>query len=408
MGHGKAFTFLAVVLCLSAGADADVYKCTDDNGELKFQDSECAADEEAEIIDLEQLTGGLSVISKRSANRVNNAHFDKGLEFWKPGRNPQAFRWIGDDGHEKGGALAVQSMPPDNPEKRVIYEAVMSQCVKLDMGRRYRFAASFRPMGQYKSRHANRVNLSWYQSEDCSTKGQFANYLEPEPAKSGWQRIVHEHRLRSLNSRAALITIVQSRTDGNGQMAVWDDIELTPTEIESATDRKQAVDRRHTLPAGQNYIRNGDFRSDMNSWRYSGDTEWIAYEGGYAPGAARLAISSDNGGFGAYNLSQCVNIGASKEFRAGARIKVDPESTQEGGGIFRLSWYEEEDCRGRSQAGFKEDRVENIDGWQDLSIDRIEAPPNARSANIYMTRGVNDSGQFAFFIDDIFFRAVAE
>jgi len=99
---------------------------------------------------------------------------------------------------------------------------------------------------------------------------------------------------------------------------------------------------------------------------------------------------------------------ANKLFHAGAKVKVDPISTQQGGGIFRFSWYENVDCQGRSQAGFKEDRVENIDGWQELYIDGIETPPGVQSAKVYITRGVNDSGLFAYFFDDVFFKAVTD
>ena len=57
---------------------------------------------------------------------------------------------------------------------------------------------------------------------------------------------------------------------------------------------------------------------------------------------------------------------------------------------------------------FKEDRVENIDGWQELYIDGIETLPGVQSAKVYITRGVNDSGLFAYFFDDVFFKAVTD
>jgi hypothetical protein len=405
---------LLLFLLLSSGGQAEIYRCIDANGQPKYQDNPCTEGEQTKLLDLHLGKQPTAVQSDQvpavqgDQNRVQNAHFDQDLQFWTARRDTQAFHWIGQDGHTKQGAVSVQSTPPENPKKRIIYEVALSQCVKLDRGRRYRFAASFKAMGAYPSRHANRVNLIWYQSEDCTTRGQFAEYLEPDPKIVGWQRITRENRLRSLNAKAALITIVQSRIGANRQPAYWDDIELTPTEFESSVRNVPLANPRYTLPVGQNYLTNGEFQYNLDGWRYSGDSKWVAQVGATEPGAARLAIFSKKGGYGAHSISQCVNIGSNKVFAAGAKVMVDPVSTQKGGGIFRLSWYAGENCRGRSQAGFKEDRVKPVAGWQTLTIDRIEAPPGAQSANIYITRGVNDTGLFAYFFDDVYFKALAQ
>jgi hypothetical protein len=250
--------------------------------------------------------------------------------------------------------------------------------------------------------------LYWYQSEDCSTHGQFAEYLEPDKDVYGWQRVSRDDNLRSLNAKAALVSIAQSRTAGNNGVVYWDDIELNPVDAEREESGDPLFNQEYTLSIGKNYVVNGEFLYSLKSWQSSGDTKWISYQGGDAPGAARLAIFSDQGGLGAHSFSQCINIGANKVFSAGAKVKVDPVSSQKGGGIFRLSWYENIDCHGRNQAGFVEDRVENVDGWQQLLIDRIEAPPGAESASLYFTRGVNDSGLFTYFIDDVYFIAVPD
>lgn len=404
-----------ILISASAVANAEFYRCIDAGGKQRYQDKACAEGEQSQLIDLNQLGRKISVVESDPGytytsrlNRVRNAQFDQNLAFWSSERHAQVFRWIEHDGHHKPGAVAVQTTPPVDPQKNVIYEATLSQCVKLDRGRRYRFAASFKAMGHYTSQHANRVNLYWYQSEDCTTHGQFAEYLEPDPNVVGWQRITRDDELRSLNAKAALITIVQSRIGGNHQPAFWDDIELTPTALESTASETPVVNLQSTLPVGQNYLQNGEFDQSLTPWRYSGDTQWVSHVGSNAAGAARLAIASQNGGYGAHDLSQCVNLGANRVFAAGAKVMVDPVSTQEGGGIFRLSWYEGENCEGRSQAGFKGDRVKPVDGWQVLTIDRIEAPPGAQSANIHITRGVNDTGSFAFFFDDVYFKALAQ
>lgn len=340
-------------------------------------------------------------------NLVKNAGFDKDLSFWKSERHPENFNWISNNEY-RNGIVSVKTIPPKNPDKRVVYEASLSQCVVLDKGRRYRFSALFKAMGQYKAKHANRVNLYWYQSEDCTTQGQFSDYLEPAPDSLEWQHIEHENRLRSLNARSALIRIVQSRTAANNQEAFWDDIELSPTEFEPVTSQNRQKKSSPLFPVGHNYIKNGQFTADLSSWRYGGDTQWIADEYNSENGMARLAIFSDKGGYGAHSFSQCINIGSNTAFEAKARVRIDPVSTQKGGGIFRLSWYENENCDGRSQAGFKSDRIDDTTGWQNLVIDRIEAPDTAQSARLNITRGVQDSGLFAYFIDEIYFKSLAE
>lgn len=402
----KIITLFAILL-LTTNLDAMIYKCTNEDGGIGLQDNPCSDHEQTEIIELELGDEKDSASHQQLYNNlVKNGSFDHGLEKWQPKYGTQAFNPIDSDGDRKQGAVVVQSTPPKNPEKRLIYQVEMSQCIKLDQGRRYRFAASFKAMGRYKSDHTNRVNLSWYQTEDCSRQGQFADYLEPEPNTHGWQRITKENRLRSLNAKAALITITQSRINANSLQARWDDIELTATEMEPIENEAIEADHQYTLPIGQNHIVNGDFNSGLDFWRHSGNTQWVQNEGVGAPGAIRLAIFSNRGGYGADTLTQCVNIGTNKVFQAGAQVKVDPQSTQKGGGIFRLNWHEKHNCKGRSQAGFKEDRVEYIAGWQELSIDHIEVPLGVHSASIYMTRGVQDSGLFAFFIDDVYFTAI--
>ncbi|WP_346837861.1 hypothetical protein [Microbulbifer sp. SAOS-129_SWC] len=353
----------------------------------------------------QRITARNSGVQKRT-NLVKNPGFDDSLDFWSATTNQDAFSWIGADGNARIGAVAVQSTPPIAPKKRYIYRAEISQCIPLQRGTHYRFAASFKPKGRYKSRSTNRVDLVWYLSDDCNSNGEFGDYLEPKPGIHGWHRIIHEQRARSLNAKSAKITIAQSRTAANHQQALWDDIELTPTEFAPRGDNRKLINPDFTLRPGKNYIHNGDFRSGLANWRYSGDTKWVSTEGGDAPGAARLAIQSDHGGYGAHSFTQCVNFGANQIFNAGANVKVDPGSTQEGGGIFRISWYENGDCSGRHQPGFKSDRVEYIDGWQQLHIDAIEAPDNARSASIGITRGVDDTGRFAYYIDDIYFEAL--
>ncbi|MCG8671153.1 MAG: hypothetical protein MI867_17235 [Pseudomonadales bacterium] len=338
-------------------------------------------------------------------NLINNYDFDHGLSAWIPKYDTDAFSHVTEDSVEQNGVLQVVTSPPLNPVKNRIYSAALNQCVKLRDGIEYRFAASFKAVGDYLSKHANRVNLIWYQSDDCTTKGQFGEYLEPVDDRYGWQRMERKVT-RSLNAKAALIEISQNKVSANNVPALWDAIELVPLSFKKQVSLKSM--NQYTLPIGTNYLKNSTFSEDLEHWRHSGDTTWASDEGVDALGAARLAIFSDKGGYGAHNFSQCVNLGSPRVFAFGAHVKVDPTSTYEGGGILRLSWYEGLKCKGRSQSGFKQDRVEYVQGWQSIGVDQVVAPENAVSARVSFTRGINDSGNFAYFVDDVFFVAIPE
>lgn len=344
---------------------------------------------------------------RNEVNRVSNGGFESGLEGWHSRRSLEAFRVSGENSG-KTSVLAVESTPPKEIKERVIYEAKLGQCVPLEDGRRYRFSAQFNAQSIAKSEHANRVNLSWYQSTDCSTRGQFATYLEPDGDKEGWQTVSRNNVLRALGARSAKIAVTQNRRPGNTGLVYWDDISLVPTESVKLGKSAGVGTSGPIPPPGTNYLENGAFKEGLNGWAHTGDTEWTGSTGFQAPGAARLAIVSDDGGYGAYSFSQCVNLGKDRVFKASARVKVDPSSTEKGGGIFRLSWYEFYGCRGRSRAGFVEDRIENVKGWQDLTIESTQAPEDASSVNVYFTRGIEDTGAFAYFIDDVFFRSIKE
>lgn len=341
--------------------------------------------------------------SETAKNLVRNAGFDHNLNYWHSKYDLEPFTYTSEDGHTRNGAIAVHTIPPENPIKNRGYHATISQCVPLKNGLRYRFAASYKPQGVYLSKYTNRVNLIWYQSEDCSIHGEFSQYLEPESGIDGWQKIAHTVT-RALNAKAAKIEITQNKLSANRTPALWDDIELVVTEQLSMPDVPDTSP--YTLPAGVNYIKNSDFSENLKHWHFSGDTTWTANVGAVSKGAARLAIFSDHGGYGAHSFSQCITFGVPRVFSFGAKVKVDPTSTFEGGGIFRLNWYENPGCSGRSAAGFKEDRVEYIEGWQSIGVNEITAPKNSKSASLHFTRGIRDSGNFAYFVDDVFFKAI--
>ena len=334
---------------------------------------------------------------------MKNSDFNKGLSHWRAPTRREAFQWIDFEGHKGYGALAVQSIPPSSAKKNRIYQVIMSQCIKLDNGSRYQFSASFKPKGKYQSKHTNRVNLYWYQSDDCKSGGEFGGYLEPVQNQSGWQHIEVE-RERALNAQSVRIEINQSRASANNQVALWDNIELKPIAFTSKRNTISA-NVQYTKALGVNYLKNPDFNSNIDHWRFTGDTTWARIPSS-GSGAARLALFSSKGGLGTHDFSQCVNLGKHRIYSFGARVLLDPASTQEGGGILRLSWHKYLNCEGPNQAGFNEDRIESVGDWQNLKVNTITAPKNVQSAKVYFTRGINNSGHFAYFIDNVFFKAI--
>lgn len=338
-------------------------------------------------------------------NRVSNGSFETDLAGWQVQDSPGAFSGYNKESGPQSGVVAVSSDRPDEIEERVVYEARLSQCIPLQNGKRYRFSARFKSESKPGSKHANRVNLGWYQTEDCSGRGEAAHYLEPDYDKQGWQSLSVDGARRALGADSAEIEITQDRRPGNTKRVFWDDIALVP--IEWREEQASASEfSGPTPPTGSNYLANGAFGSNLDGWGHTGDTQWSESSGFKDPGAARLAIVSDDGGYGAHSFGQCVNLGKDRRFRAGARARVDSSSTEKGGGIFRLAWYESADCRGRNRAGFSQDRVEDVAGWQQLKLEGIEAPDQASSVRVYFTRGVEDTGTFAYFVDDVFFQSV--
>ncbi|WP_078084767.1 DUF4124 domain-containing protein [Microbulbifer mangrovi] len=408
----RAYLLLAILL-IPRPLIAALYQCTDVDGHTSFQDTPCAGQIEERNLDEAALSSRINIsgekgaaIKPRFGNRVFNGDFSQGIEGWSAEKNPHFFQWATSSGLPETGALAVQSTPPEHPKERRIYNAELSQCVPLEDGRRYRLSARYQPVGFFKARQTNRINLVWYKSEDCSTGGTFAAYLEPKPSVRGWQQVTRDRLLRNLSAKSAKITVSQSRTSAKGEQAMWDDIALEPLEFQQTSRSATFYDPKFTRPLGANYVFNGNFSQQLNGWQTSGDTRWTAGEGKGYTGGARLAITSAKGGYGAHTFSQCINIGADRVFSAAADVKVDSRSNQEGGGIFRVSWYEETECKGSSESAHREDNVEYIDGWQRLTISRLEAPPNAQSVKLRMTRGVRDTGSFAFFLDNIELRSI--
>ncbi len=109
---------------------------------------------------------------------------------------------------------------------------------------------------------------------------------------------------------------------------------------------------------------------------------------------------------GTHVASQCVALGQQRIYSLGARFLRDTQSNQAGGGRLRLHWYSQEDCQGSSSPTWKNADPEDKSGWQALTIEKLIAPKEARSARIEIIQSVKGPGRFVAFWDDIVFMPI--
>ena len=74
-----------------------------------------------------------------------------------------------------------------------VHETVVSQCVVLNGGSKFGLSARFKSLGTPLKVSANRVNVIWYESSDCTSGGQWGAYIEPKKFKAGWQNLNRKH-----------------------------------------------------------------------------------------------------------------------------------------------------------------------------------------------------------------------
>jgi len=274
--------------------------------------------------------------------------------------------------------------------------------VSLDAGTRYRFTARVKLESIPLKEFANRANLYWYESDNCSTSGQFGRYLEPKN-QFGWQYLVADNLTPALHAKAAQIILKQNGRYSNGGKVLWDDIQLIATEFKPkrpATDRQQ-----YTRGTSINYLTNGAFNAKLSGWRSSNKTEWSQFIGYTEPGSARVTRYSSSGSNGSGAFNQCVNIGENKKFELGASFKQDELSTASGNGRRRITWYQDLNCKGPSKTDNNWKDPEPIDGWQKLHITGLVAPQDSQSVVIEIIQATHEEGHFYAFWDDIYFKA---
>ena len=381
-------------------AFADIYQCKNNQGKTLFKDTPCSPEENeirkvTEADTIKQTT--TTTVKSINQNLVNNPSFKNRLFGWDAHKNT---KWESELGKNSSAAVSIQATKP--PMDKYIHETTVKQCVTLNAGTRYRLAAYFKQDNIPLKPFANRINLYWYESVDCTSGGQFGSYIEPKN-RLGWQALKADNLTPALHAKAALIILTQNGRYSKGGKVLWDDIILSATEFKPrsiATDRQQ-----YTRKAGINYLTNGAFNTKLKGWRILGKTEWSQFIGHTEPGSARVTRYSDSGGRGSGALTQCVNIGANTKFELGASFKNDRQSTAAGNGRLRITWYQDLNCNGPAKTDTNWKDPKPIDGWQNLHINGLIAPKDSQSAVIEIIQAIHEEGYFYAYWDDIYFRA---
>ena len=410
----KHIVLLLSYIFLPALTQANIFQCVDpETGETVFKDKECEGTEVLEkTIELKSDSKKVTITPSRSDNSnplgknlLRNASFENKLIDW---RHPIGALWSKTQGVSNSGGLSIQAEIP--PEDKYIHETVVSQCVILGEGEKFQLKAQFKAekvySGKYaeKAKFANRANVIWYESLDCTSGGQYGGYIEPKNIH-GWQSLSGGHLKPAFKAKAAKITIVQRGRYARGYNGYWDNIAFVASEVfEQSNKQNIKPNSKYTLPLNENYLKNGDFNTDITSWR-GWKAKW-SYVGNKAPGSSRVTFESKKGGFGTGAMSQCVNIGENTKFAFGTSVKIDETSTQKGGGVIRISWNDKENCSGRSKAGRTRVKIKDIQGWQHLKSDYLIAPSGTHSVHLELIQTIAGSGEFSVFWDDVYFNAV--
>ena len=407
----KQIQIILFFLTLPFVSHAQIYKCTSDEGLTIYKGEPCnAAEKLKQVINSEKIKShsGFDMAIKKNSllgkNLLLNSSFEKQLLDW---RVPLGALWTNNGGVNNSGALVMQAQKP--PEDKYIHETKLQQCVVLGDGEKFRLSADFRYIQAPKKKYANRANVVWYTSRDCSKGGQYGGYIEPKRYTQGWQKIQRNNLKPSLGAKSALISVVQRGRYTEGKKALWDNIRFEVTEVFKPSANSRAVNTKKnstTLAKGENYLLNGSFKNNLKSWRHNRNVTWSGIFGDKHAGAAKVDAISTRGSIGSGAFSQCVNIGNNKKFVLGGSFKRDENSAQKGDARIRLTWYGGKNCTGRGRTDTHSKNPKNLPGWQRLYIDGLQAPTNTQSALVEIIKVVSGKGKFTAYWDDIYLKAI--
>ena len=238
--------------------------------------------------------------------------------------------------------------------------------------------------------------------------GQYGGYLEPNLEKQVWQKLLDLELTPSLGARSAQIRLEQRQDGNNNAQVYWDNVVFTI--VKNGGDAGYSTFERSgdSLPAGENYIKNASFDANLDHWRpqRSKRLNWQSSTDGASGVIVASLSNSRESGMGTGSFKQCVNFGSEKSFQLGARVKVDPQSLQKGGGRLRATWYQDPNCKGRYRgARHHADVDKSTVGWQTLNVSELIPLPGSTSVSIGVVHSIEGAGEHILFWDDFYFRS---
>lgn len=367
---------------------------------------------------------GMAATADLGKNILLNGGFDTELRFWN---RDEGVRWESSGGVDGSGAAYIHA--PLAKKDGYVHEAKVGQCIQIGDAALLYIEAKVRYDTIPQEAYAHRLNYLWFENETCTRGGQYGGYLEPK-LKDGWQTLSATNVKPSLSARSLKIELTQNQRVLSGQLTglekaskwiyealgmayesptpgvYWDDVLVATTYVRNAELDMPAASL-YTRPVGENYLVNGRFDKEGGGWRLSSDAMWTGNSGYNSDGAMRTELKSDTG-MGTGVFSQCVNLGEQRQYEMGVMYQREVDSTQSGGGRFRVTWYEEMDCGGAARTDTNHADIQPIDGWQSLEVKKLWRPANARSVNVTMIQSISGAGVYAGYWDDAYFVAVGE
>ncbi len=392
---------IACAILLTSPAYAELYRCTNAAGKLSFQDYPCQSGAKQQTFEVPNSGNSISSNIVSVNNLVKNHGFEEGLKHWliqdikanKEGINHRA----NIENYSSAVLELAAVRPPDN---KFIYTTKIEQCIPLGRGAVFTLGASARLKKAISQAYANRVNIIWYETIDCSAGGQFGDYIDVKKQTTGWQQLEKRNLKPFAGAIAAKIEITQNGRKSDGVPVFWDNISLAIQQRGPALERRIAAGK--TLASGKNYLKNSSFANNLSAWDLG---NWInGWANDYQHrGSLKVSSSSTSSSIGKSAFSQCVNFGANRRFDMGIRFKQDNSNTQSGGGRLRATWYPVANCTGNGKTKYDVD-PKPVAGWQNLTVKGMVAPVGSVSVKFTVIQSISGAGRFSAYWDDAYFR----
>lgn len=379
---------------------ADIYKCTFNDGSVLFQTQcpENAVSAEKQAIQAISNVGfreGEGQAISVGDELIQNGDFENQANSWFVRGQVQVIEREGVSGTS---AIRLFSIGEAKEETR------LRQCIPSQGIASMRVAAFTKQQGSEKPL-ANELRVVSFPSSDCSGNGEYLAQLSPSAAP-GWQKLEDSELVPSLGANSILLEIIHINEATGPTEALWDDVLLEVAALETGPARF-SYNTQHDKPAGVNYLKNPSFEAGLNDWELDWPAEWVEYGGNNISAGLLVKASSDYGKKVKGNaFTQCVNIGAKRNYSVGASFKKDSLSSQSGVATLRVAWLEQPNCEGKQQLGGSFES-HNVADWQMLGGE-TQAPEGAQSALLRAYQTIDDTGYFGGFWDDIYFKAIAD